>query len=148
VTDTTNGETGANGDAGSDLLVHSADIVAAFVGQNTVSADQLPELIRSVHRTLASLSGEAGPAGTVERQKPAVPVGRSVQHDYIVCLEDGAKLKMLKRYLRSRYNLSPEEYRRKWGLPPDYPMVAPAYAARRSEFARQIGLGKGVRRKS
>ena len=76
-----------------------------------------------------------------------MPINRSVTDDYIVCLEDGAKLKMLKRYLRSRYNLSPEEYRRKWGLPPDYPMVAPAYAARRSEFARKIGLGKGVRRK-
>ncbi len=73
-----------------------------------------------------------------------MPVSKSVQHDYIVCLEDGKKLKMLKRYLRSRYNLSPEDYRRRWGLPPDYPMVAPAYAARRSDFAKQIGLGRGV----
>jgi predicted transcriptional regulator len=90
--------------------------------------------------------GGAAPAPG-ERQKPAVPVSRSIQDDFIVCLEDGARLKMLKRYLRSRYNMSPEEYRRKWGLPPDYPMVAPAYAQRRSDFARQIGLGKGVRRK-
>jgi predicted transcriptional regulator len=76
-----------------------------------------------------------------------VPISRSIQHDHIVCLEDGKKLTMLKRYLRSRYALSPEDYRRRWGLPPDYPMVAPAYAARRSDFAKQIGLGKGVRRK-
>ena len=74
-----------------------------------------------------------------------MPVGRSIHNDYLVCLEDGAKLKMLKRYLRSRYNLTPEDYRRRWGLPPDSPMVAPGYAARRSEFAKQIGLGKGVR---
>ena len=146
MTDTDNGETSAPEVAGPDLLVHSADIVAAFVGQNTVAPDQLPELIRTVHQALASIGG-AAPAEPATPQKPAVPVNRSVTDDYIVCLEDGAKLKMLKRYLRSRYNLSPEEYRRKWGLPPDYPMVAPAYAARRSEFARQIGLGKGVRRK-
>ena len=82
-----------------------------------------------------------------EKQKPAVPVSRSIQNDYLVCLEDGKKLKMLKRYLRSKYDLSPEDYRRKWNLSPDYPMVAPAYAARRSDFAKQIGLGKGVRRK-
>ena len=127
--------------------MYSADIVAAFVGQNKVAADQLPELIRTVHQTLTGLGGAGGQPAEQTRQKPAVPVGKSVQNEYIVCLEDGAKLKMLKRYLRSRYNLSPEEYRRKWNLPPDYPMVAPAYAQRRSEFARQIGLGKGVRRK-
>jgi len=123
----------------------SADVVAAYVSNNTVAQSALPELIRTVH---TALTGVEQPAATApaERQKPAVPVSRSVQDDYIVCLEDGARLKMLKRYLRSRYNLSPEEYRRKWGLPPDYPMVAPAYAARRSDFARQIGLGKGVRR--
>lgn len=146
MTDTENVEAGSNGTEGADLLLYSADIVAAFVGQNRVSPDQLPDIIRIVHQTLTSL-GHAAPAAAAP-QKPAVPINKSVQHDYIVCLEDGAKLKMLKRYLRSRYNLSPEEYRRKWGLPADYPMVAPAYAARRSEFARQIGLGKGVRRKS
>ena len=147
MTDVSNDETGRDAAAGDDLLVHSADIVAAFVAQNKVAPDQLPELIRTVHQALASIGG-AAPAEPATPQKPAVPVNRSVTDDYIVCLEDGAKLKMLKRYLRSRYNLSPEEYRRKWGLPPDYPMVAPAYAARRSEFARQIGLGKGVRRKT
>jgi predicted transcriptional regulator len=130
-----------------DLLVYSADIVAAYLGQNKVAPEQIPEVIRSVHQALTSL-GSAAPAAESAPQKPAVPINKSVAHDYIICLEDGAKLKMLKRYLRSRYNLSPEEYRRKWGLPADYPMVAPAYAARRSEFARQIGLGKGVRRKS
>ena len=86
-------------------------------------------------------------AAPTERRKPAVPISKSVQHDYIVCLEDGKKLTMLKRYLRSRYDLSPDDYRRRWGLSADYPMVAPAYAARRSDFAKQIGLGKGVRKK-
>ena len=106
-------------------------------------------MIRSVHQALTSL-GEAGaaPAAPAERAKPALPISKSVQNDFIVCLEDGKKLKMLKRYLRAQYDLSPEEYRRKWGLPPDYPMVAPAYAVRRSEFAKQIGLGRGVRRQS
>ena len=89
--------------------------------------------------------GEDERAG--ERQKPAVAANKSIHNDYIICLEDGRKLKMLKRYLRSTYNMSPEEYRKRWNLPADYPMVAPAYAARRSEFAKKIGLGKGVRRK-
>jgi predicted transcriptional regulator len=130
-----------------DILGYSADIVAAYVGQNTVAADAIPGLIRSVHQTLATLGKGDGPSRPLEKQKPAVPISKSVQHDYIVCLEDGAKLKMLKRYLRSRYGLSPDDYRRKWGLAPDYPMVAPAYAARRSDFAKQIGLGRGVRRR-
>ena len=123
-----------------------ADIVAAYVSRNNVPVDAVPEIIRSVHHALEGLTREA-PAPTEERPKPAVPISKSVQHDYIVCLEDGKKLKMLKRYLRSRYDMSPDEYRRRWGLPPDYPMVAPAYAARRSDFAKKIGLGRGVRRK-
>ena len=128
-----------------DILGLSAEIVAAYVGQNTVSQSAIPELIRTVHAALSSLkNGDEAPR-PAEKAKPAVPVSRSVQHDYIVCLEDGKRLKMLKRYLRSHYDMSPEDYRRKWGLPPDYPMVAPAYAARRSDFAKQIGLGKGVR---
>jgi predicted transcriptional regulator len=131
-------------ESASDILRLSADIVAAYVGQNAISAAAVPELIGRVHGALTGLGTiQAAPR---ERQKPAVPVARSVQHDYIVCLEDGKKLKMLKRYLRAQYDLSPEDYRRKWGLPPDYPMVAPAYAARRSDFAKQIGLGRGVRR--
>ncbi len=124
----------------------TADIVASFLRNNKVSQDELTDLIRSVHRTIAGLS-DAAPEKPEERPKPAVPVGKSIHHDYLVCLEDGKKLKMLKRYLRSTYSMSPDEYRKRWGLPADYPMVAPAYAARRSEFAKRIGLGKGVRRK-
>jgi predicted transcriptional regulator len=129
-----------------DLLRLSADIVAAYVGQNHVSQAAVPDLVGDVFAALQGLGQEAPPPAPAERGKPAVPISRSVQEDYIVCLEDGKRLKMLKRYLRSRYDMSPEEYRRKWGLPPEYPMVAPAYAARRSEFAKKIGLGKGVRR--
>jgi predicted transcriptional regulator len=129
-----------------DALRMTADIVASFLRNNKVSHDELTELIRSVHRTIAGLSGGAGEKPE-ERPKPAVPVGKSIHHDHLVCLEDGKKLKMLKRYLRSSYSMSPDEYRKRWGLPTDYPMVAPAYAARRSEFAKRIGLGKGVRRK-
>jgi len=126
----------------------SAEVVAAYLMNNTVSAAAIPDLIRSVHSSLAGLERAEPAPAPQERPKPAVPISRSVQNDYIVCLEDGKKLKMLKRYLRSKYNLTPDEYRRRWGLPPDYPMVAPAYASRRSEFAKQIGLGRGVRRSS
>jgi predicted transcriptional regulator len=129
-----------------DILRLSADVVSAYLAQNAMNPQGIPELIRTVHDTLATLNRpqELKP---VEKQKPAVPISRSVQDDFIVCLEDGKQLKMLKRYLRSKYDLSPEDYRRKWGLPAEYPMVAPAYAARRSAFAKKIGLGKGVRRK-
>jgi predicted transcriptional regulator len=130
-----------------DRLRWSADIVAAYVSQNALPASGIPELIRSVYDALSNLGQAPAPARPAEKQKPAVPVSKSVHDDYIVCLEDGKRLKMLKRYLRSRYDMSPEEYRRKWSLPPDYPMVAPAYAARRSDFAKQIGLGRGVRRR-
>ena len=136
------GETEVGEGVRDSLLRLSADIVAAYVTQNDVSPAELAELIGSVHAALASL-GKA-PAEP-ERRRPAVPISRSVQHDYIVCLEDGKRLKMLKRYLRARYGLTPEEYRRRWGLPADYPMVAPVYAARRSDFAKKIGLGRGVR---
>jgi len=127
-----------------DTLRLSAEIVAAYVTQHSLPPSAVPGLIGSVH---AALQGLGAPAAEPEpeRRKPAVSIARSVQDDYIICLEDGAKLKMLKRYLRSRFNLSPEEYRRKWGLPPEYPMVAPLYAARRSDFAKKIGLGRGVR---
>ncbi|HEY5410307.1 MAG TPA: MucR family transcriptional regulator [Caulobacteraceae bacterium] len=129
-----------------DVLRLSAEIVAAFVSRNSIQPSAISDLVRQVHGAIGEL---ARPQAVLPkaRQKPATPVSRSVQPDYIVCLEDGARLKMLKRYLRSRYNLSPEDYRRKWGLPADYPMVAPNYAARRSDFAKQIGLGRGVRRK-
>lgn len=131
--------------SGMDQLRLAAEIVAAFVSRNPVAAEALPDLIRSVHQSLVSVGGGETPSPR-ERPKPAVPIGKSVQHDYIVCLEDGKRLKMLKRYLRSQFDMSPEDYRRRWNLPPDYPMVAPAYAARRSAFAKQIGLGRGVRR--
>ncbi|MGE0740728.1 MAG: MucR family transcriptional regulator [Hyphomonadaceae bacterium] len=124
----------------------TTDIVASFVSNNKVSAEELTDLIRSVHRALAGLT-QGDREAPSERPKPAAPINKSIHNDYIVCLEDGKKLKMLKRYLRSTYNLSPDEYRKRWGLPADYPMVAPSYAARRSEFAKRIGLGKGVRRK-
>ncbi len=128
-----------------DELLHMVtDITAAYVGNNTVATDQVPEVITAVYQTLAHLGqGDQDPATP---PTPAVPIRRSITPDYIVCLEDGKKLKMLKRYLRSRYDLSPEEYRRKWGLPPDYPMVAPNYAAQRSAFAKKIGLGRKKKR--
>lgn len=133
-----------------EVLKMSADIVGAFVSRNALSIGDLHSLIGEVYGAMEALrrGADAAPAASPARLKPAVPIARSVQHDYIVCLEDGRRLKMLKRYLRSRFDLSPEEYRRRWGLAPDYPMVAPAYAERRSAFAKKIGLGKGVRRKS
>ena len=130
-----------------DLMRLGAGIVSAYVSRNHVNAESVPDIIRSVHGALQQLTGAAPPPPPEERPKPAVPIARSVQHDYIVCLEDGKRLKMLKRYLRSRYNMGPDDYRRRWGLSPDYPMVAPAYAARRSDFAKKIGLGRGVRRR-
>ena len=123
----------------------TSEIVASFVSNNTVAAENLPEVIRSVYRTVSQLSGTPEPRAD-EKLKPAVAVSKSVGTDYIICLEDGRKLKMLKRYLRARYDMSPDDYRRRWNLPADYPMVAPAYTERRSEFAKKIGLGKGVRK--
>lgn len=123
-----------------EMLRLATDIVSAYVQFNPLPAGQLAQMIRDVHSTLSSLS--VGASLPEEKQKPAVPVKRSVTPEYIICLEDGKKLKMLKRYLRSRYDMSPEEYRAKWGLPADYPMVAPKYAEQRSQFAKQIGLGK------
>ena len=129
-----------------DALELTTDIVTAYVAYNAVEVERLPDLIRTVHAAVIGLQNgvEERPA---DRPKPAVPVNKSVQNDYIICLEDGKKLKMLKRYLRSTYGMSPEEYRKRWGLPPDYPMVAPAYAQKRSDFAKRIGLGRGVRRR-
>ena len=127
-----------------DLLRMATDVVASYVSNNSVGPDQLPELINSVHNTLMSVDGGAAAAPELPL-KPAVPVRRSVQPDFIVCLEDGKKLKMLKRHLRTTYDMTPDEYRAKWGLPADYPMVAPNYAAQRSAFAKKIGLGRGAR---
>lgn len=122
------------------LLELTADIVAAHVSNNNVSVDELPQVIQKTYRGLESLSSSVG-AFAGERVQPAVPVRKSVTPDYLVCLEDGKKLKMLKRHLRSAYDMSPEDYRERWGLPADYPMVAPNYAKRRSELAKDIGLG-------
>ena len=124
---------------GPDLVTMTGQIVASYVRANQVAIADLPNLIRSVH---SSLAGTNQPVPEPVELRPAVPIKKSVTPDYIVCLEDGKKLKMLKRYLRTTYDMTPEEYRAKWGLPADYPMVAPNYAARRSEFAKQIGLGR------
>ena len=121
------------------VLDVTSDLIAAFVSNNPIRAEDLPDLMLSVHSSLTELGK---PEQKPERLEPAVPVKKSITDDYIICLEDGQKLKMLKRYLRTRYNLSPEEYRQRWGLPGDYPMVAPEYARPRSEFAKEIGLGK------
>jgi predicted transcriptional regulator len=128
---------------GSDILKLASDIVAAYVSNNPVPVGELPGMIKSVYSTLGSLS--AGVTGEIATsQKPAVPVKKSITPEHLICLEDGKKLKMLKRYLRSRYGLSPDQYRAKWGLPADYPMVASNYAAQRSEFAKKIGLGRSA----
>jgi len=127
-----------------DILKQVTEIVAAYVSKNEVAAADLPALIKSVHATLGGFTGvENAGAG----KAPAVPVKKSVTPDYLVCLEDGKKLKMLKRYLRARYGLTPDAYRAKWNLPADYPMTAPNYAAKRSDFAKQIGLGKPLKKK-
>jgi predicted transcriptional regulator len=126
-----------------DILELTGEIVAAYVSNNPVQAGDIPMIIKNVHATLGGLVG-APVAEVVTAQKPAVPVRKSVTPEYLVCLEDGKKLKMLKRYLRSRYSLTPDQYRAKWNLPADYPMVASNYAAQRSEFAKKIGLGKGT----
>jgi predicted transcriptional regulator len=127
----------------SELIEVTAAVVAAYVGSNTLGAVEVPGLIRSVHRALAGLGGE-GATGAVDRE-PAVPIKRSITPDYLICLEDGQKFKSLKRHLRLKYELSPEQYRAKWDLPKDYPMVAPNYAKARSELAKQMGLGQGGR---
>tara|TARA_Y100001934_G_scaffold264420_1_gene341307 strand:+ start:79 stop:486 length:408 start_codon:yes stop_codon:yes gene_type:complete len=121
-----------------ELIAWTADIVSSHVQNNSVAIGDLPQLIKTVHESLAGLSGDS-PA---EKPQPAVSVRRSVTPDYIVCLEDGRKLKMLKRHLATAYGMTPEDYREKWGLPADYPMVAPNYAKQRSSLAKKIGLGK------
>ncbi len=124
-----------------DLVEFSSEIVAAYVSNNAVAPGELPKLIADVHAALKGLSREEA-AEPVEEKKPAVPIRKSVTPDFIVCLEDGKKFKSLKRHLRTHYNLSPEEYREKWGLPSDYPMVAPNYSATRSKLAKDNGLGR------
>jgi predicted transcriptional regulator len=130
-----------------ELIEMTAEIVAAYVENNTISTVDLPALIQSVHRALASVSSGADAVEAAPKE-PAVPVRRSITPDFLVCLEDGRKFKSLKRHLRTKYNMSPEDYRAKWGLPKDYPMVAPNYAKARSELAKQMGLGQGGRQAS
>jgi len=129
-----------------DLLRLTAEVAAAYLGKNTVAVNQLPEVIRTIYSSLggANTALQSSATAPVEAGKPAVPVKKSITPEYLVCLEDGKKLKMLKRHLRSVYNMTPEQYRAKWNLPADYPMVAPKYAEQRSVFAKKIGLGKGA----
>jgi predicted transcriptional regulator len=127
-----------------EIIEMTADIVSAYVGNNAVGADDLPSLIHAVHQ---ALTGVSATAETVEAppKEPAIPVKRSITPEFLVCLEDGRKFKSLKRHLRTKYNMSPEDYRAKWSLPKDYPMVAPNYAKARSDLAKQMGLGQGGR---
>lgn len=127
-----------------ELLELTTEIVAAHAGNNAVAPADLPRLIQDVYRTLAQVGG-ASPAA--ERPRPAVPINKSVSADYIVCLDDGKKLKMLKRHLKAAYDMTPDQYRERWGLPPEYPMVAPNYAKHRSNLAKKIGLGTRPRKR-
>jgi predicted transcriptional regulator len=130
-----------------DMLMElTTEIVSAYVANNSVPMAELPNLIKNVHAALGGTVGAQAAPVPVERPKPAVPVKKSIAEDYLICLEDGKKFKSLKRHLMTHYNLSPEEYREKWDLPADYPMVAPNYAAARSRLAKQMGLGHKRRR--
>jgi len=129
----------ANAASRGDILRMTTDVVAAYVGNNMLPTGEVSDVISAVFGSLRNLDGYGR---TKKPPTPAVPVRRSVTRDHIVCLEDGRKLKMLKRHLRSTYDMTPEQYRAKWNLPIDYPMVAPAYAQQRSEFAKKIGLGR------
>ncbi|MBT4931976.1 MAG: MucR family transcriptional regulator [Rhodospirillaceae bacterium] len=126
-----------------EVLELTTEIVSAHVGNNTVAVNDLPNLIQEVYKTLSSIGSDQG---TAERPRPAVAVKKSIFPDYIICLEDGKKLKMLKRHLKTSYNMSPEEYRERWNLGADYPMVAPNYAKHRSNLAKKIGLGTKPRK--
>ncbi len=128
-----------------ELLALTTDIVASHVSNNTVAIGDLQQLIQQVYSALATVG--VATAAAASRPQPAVPIKKSVSPDYIICLEDGKKLKMLKRHLKTRYNMTPEEYRERWSLPADYPMVAPRYAQQRSELAKKIGLGTKRRKR-
>lgn len=127
---------------GIEFLEMTTQIVAAYVSNNSLQAEELPQLIRLVHASLESVKDKEE---TREPPKPAVSVRKSIGEDYLICLEDGLKFKSLKRHLRTKYDMTPEEYREKWGLPADYPMVAPGYSKQRSMLAKQMGLGKSER---
>ena len=140
-------ETAAPKTTEDELLRMTAEVVSAYVSNNNLPTGQLADVIQSVYNSLRGLEAPMAEP-PAEPLKPAVPVRKSVTPEYLVCLEDGKKLKMLKRHLRSTYNMTPDEYRAKWGLAADYPMVAPRYAEQRSEFAKKIGLGRGTGRRS
>lgn len=127
-----------------DLLALTTEIVSAHLSNNALNAAEIPALIEKVYKTLSGVNGESAPVST-ERPQPAVPIRKSVMPDYLICLEDGKKLKMLKRHLMTAYKMTPEQYRERWGLPADYPMVAPNYARQRSKLAKDIGLGTKAR---
>ena len=127
-----------------DLVELSAAIVAEYVSNNTVAIADIPKLMTTIYDALSSLGKPK--LEVAEHKEPAVPIKKSVTPDYIVCLEDGKKMKMLKRHIKTEYGMTPDQYRAKWGLPPDYPMVAPNYAAQRSEFAKKICLGTSRKR--
>ena len=127
-----------------DLLSFTTEIVSSHLSNNQVDSDEIPALIQKLYKTLSAVGGDS--SSMSERPQPAVPIKRSVTPDYIICLEDGKKLKMLKRHLKTAYGMSPEEYRELWGLPADYPMVAPNDAEQRSKLAKEIGLGTSPRK--
>jgi len=127
---------------GADFIELTADIVSAYVSNNSVPASDLPALISEVHSALSRVIGGAAPVVQVEAPKPAIPVKKSITADYLICLEDGKKFKSLKRHLMTHYDMTPDQYREKWNLDPSYPMVAPNYAAARSQLAKKMGLGR------
>lgn len=137
----------SDGAGGGNYVELTAQIVSAYVSNNTVPTADIPALINQVHAALSRVSGKPVDA-QLEPLKPAISMKKSVTPEYIVCLEDGKKFKSLKRHLRTQYNMTPEQYREKWNLPPDYPMVAPNYAQARSELAKQMGLGQQRRRRA
>ena len=129
------------------LLDLTTDIVSAYVGNNSVNSHDLPAIIGDVYKSLADVAGSSLAPAEAEKPKPAVSIKKSLGHEYLICLEDGKKFKSLKRHLKTHYDLSPDQYREKWGLASDYPMVAPAYAEARSNLAKQMGLGQKRRGK-
>lgn len=132
----------ASASSSANYIQLASDIVSAYVSNNSVPASDLPKLMRDIHGVILSIDSGGAAAAAAEPKAPAVNPKKSVTHDYIICLEDGKQFKSLKRHLRSKYDMTPEQYRAKWGLAADYPMVAPAYAQARSELARNMGLGR------
>ena len=130
--------------APTNVLALTVQIVSAHVSNNAVAAAALPTLIQEVHRALSSI--ESAPALLSQRPEPAVPIAKSITPEFIICLEDGKKMKMLKRHLKTSFNMTPDQYRERWNLPADYPMVAPRYAKQRSSLAKKIGLGTKPRK--